>query len=292
MRLITYVTAGGLRPGVLHGDGAYDLTDVLDALGVPPVLSIRSLLEREGERLGELSSRVARLLADGSVQAARPRDGLRLAPPVPDPAKVICVGLNYATHVAETGRALPEHPDLFAKFSSTLIGADDEIGGADVTDNLDFEGELAVVIGAHGHRVSEDAALSIVAGYSLLNDITARDLQYRGTQWLTGKAVDGTTPIGPALVTADEVGDPQVLDIRTRLNGVEVQRSNTRHMIFPVARVVSYISQIMALAPGDVIATGTPEGIGAKRTPPLWMTSGDVVEVDIEHVGTLRNAVR
>lgn len=292
MRLISYRTPVGLRPGVLSGDDAYDLSDILSAVGAPVVPSIKILLEREGTRLAELSSRVADVLARGAVRPVGPRSGLHLAAPIPDPAKIICVGLNYATHVAETGRTLPEHPDLFAKFASTLIGADDEIRGAELTDNLDFEGELAVVIGAPAFRISEKEAPAVIAGYSLLNDVTARDLQYRGTQWLAGKAVDGTTPFGPALVTSDEVGDPQVLDIRTRLNGLEVQASNTQHMIFPVARVVSYISQIMALAPGDVIATGTPEGIGAKRTPPLWMASGDVLEIEIERLGTLRNVVR
>lgn len=292
MRLLTYRASDELRPGVLSGDDVHDLADVLVAVGAAPAPSVRALLEREGSRLGELSSRISAALAAGAARPVAARGDVFLAPPIPDPSKVICVGLNYATHVAETGRALPRHPDLFAKFASTLIGAEDAIGGADITDNLDFEGELAVVIGAHGFRLTEDKALGAVAGYSLLNDVTARDLQYRGTQWLAGKAVDGSTPFGPVIVTADEVGDPQALDIRTRLNGVEVQASNTRHMIFPVARLVSYISQIMALAPGDIIATGTPEGIGAKRTPPLWMSSGDRVEVEIERVGTLRSIVR
>ena len=216
---------------------------------------------------------------------------LHLEAPVPDPAKVLCVGLNYKDHVAETGRALPEYPDVFAKFASTMVGPDDEIGGSQITSNLDFEGEVAVVIGRTASRVSEDEALDYVAGLSPLNDITARDLQYRGTQWLAGKSVDGSTPWGPALVTLDEIGDPQALELVTRVNGTEMQRSNTRHQIFPIARIVAYLSGFLTLQPGDVIATGTPHGIGAKRTPPVWLNPGDEVEVEVERVGVLRNRV-
>ncbi|MFG1955491.1 fumarylacetoacetate hydrolase family protein [Micromonospora sp. NPDC048830] len=292
MKLITYVVDGVPQPGLLRGEEAYDLAVVLEAVGEVPAVSLRALLETHGARLADLSLRIDDVLERTEIAPIAPLRDLRLAPPIADPAKVLCVGLNYATHVAETGRPLPEHPDLFAKFASTLIGASDEIGGSDITTNLDFEGEVAVVIGVAAHRVAEADALSVVAGYSILNDVTARDLQYRGTQWLAGKAVDGSTPFGPALVTADEVGDPQALAICTRLNGVDVQNSNTAYMIFPIAHIVSYVSHIMSLAPGDVIATGTPEGIGAKRKPPLWMRSGDVVEVEVEKLGILRSTVR
>jgi 2-keto-4-pentenoate hydratase/2-oxohepta-3-ene-1,7-dioic acid hydratase in catechol pathway len=219
------------------------------------------------------------------------RAEIRLTTPVADPSKVLCVGLNYKDHVAETGRAFPEHPDVFAKFASTMIGPEDEIGGARVSNNLDFEGELAVVIGRRASEVSEEDALEYVAALAPLNDVTARDLQYRGTQWLAGKAVDGSTPWGPALVTLDEVGDPQSLELATRVNGNEVQRSNTSHQIFPIARIVSYLSSFLTLEPGDVIATGTPQGIGAKRNPPIWLGPGDTVEIEIEKVGLLRNTV-
>ncbi|MFI6367730.1 fumarylacetoacetate hydrolase family protein [Nocardia sp. NPDC050630] len=208
-----------------------------------------------------------------------------------DPAKVLCVGLNYSDHVGETGREFPSHPDIFAKFASSLIGPHDGIACSDVSVNLDFEGELAIVIGRNCRRVAEDDALGHIAGLTVFNDITARDLQYRGTQWLAGKAVDGSTPCGPALVTLDDVGDPQSLDLSTRVNGLQVQGSNTKNMIFPIARIVSYISQFLALSPGDIIATGTPEGIGAKRRPPVWLQPGDTVEVEIEKIGLLRNVV-
>jgi acylpyruvate hydrolase len=210
---------------------------------------------------------------------------------VADPAKVLCVGLNYSDHVGETGRPLPTDPDLFAKFASSLIGPNDRIELSEVTDNLDFEGEMAIVIGTSCSRVSDKDALGHVAGLSVLNDITARDLQYRGTQWLAGKALDDATPFGPAIVTLDEIGDPQTLDITTTVNGTQVQGSNTRSMIFSVAHVVSYISQFLTLMPGDVIATGTPEGIGAKRNPPQWLRPGDIVEVTLERVGTLSNKI-
>jgi 2-keto-4-pentenoate hydratase/2-oxohepta-3-ene-1,7-dioic acid hydratase in catechol pathway len=180
---------------------------------------------------------------------------------------------------------------VFAKFASTMVGPEDEIGGARVSDNLDFEGEVAVVIGRRASEVSEEEALNYVAGLAPLNDVTARDLQYRGTQWLAGKAVDGSTPWGPALVTLDEVGDPQTLDLATRVNGIEVQRSNTRYQIFSIARIVSYLSSFLTLEPGDVIATGTPQGIGAKRNPPVWLQPGDTVEIEIDKVGLLRNRV-
>jgi 2-keto-4-pentenoate hydratase/2-oxohepta-3-ene-1,7-dioic acid hydratase in catechol pathway len=186
---------------------------------------------------------------------------------------------------------LPEYPDVFAKFASTLIGPEDKICGSEVTANLDFEGEVAIVIGREGRDIRSEVALDYVAGVAPLNDITGRDLQYRGTQWLPGKAIDGSTPFGPAIVTLDEVGDVQQLELVTRVNGQEMQRSNTRHMIFSVAEIVSYVSGFLTLSPGDVIATGTPQGIGAKRTPPVWLRAGDVVEVEIESVGLLSSTV-
>jgi 2-keto-4-pentenoate hydratase/2-oxohepta-3-ene-1,7-dioic acid hydratase in catechol pathway len=294
MKIVSYYDQSGVRGGVLLGESVFDLERLLSAApeaASGSTASVREFLELYGAELASISAAlIARAERDDSARVA-PRSELRLAAPLADPAKVLCVGLNYKDHVAETGRALPEYPDLFAKFASSLIGPDDEIGGAAVSDNLDFEGEVAVVIGRAATRVSEADALQYVAGLAPLNDLTARYLQYRGTQWLAGKAVDGSTPWGPALVTLDEVGDPQALDLVTRVNGVEMQRSNTRYQIFPIAKIVSYISSFLTLAPGDVIATGTPQGIGAKRTPPVWLQPGDTVEIDIERLGLLRNRV-
>ncbi|WP_225897222.1 fumarylacetoacetate hydrolase family protein [Rhizobium phaseoli] len=242
--------------------------------------------------MSELSARLTAAAQTNRRAEVGPFDKVRLGAPVPDPAKILCIGLNYNDHVAETGRALPTHPDIFAKFASTLIGPFDEISCSNITPNLDFEGELAIVIGKECRSVSPEEALDFVAGVTVLNDVTARDLQYRGTQWLAGKAVDASTPVGPALVTLDEVGDIQNLDIQTRVNGSQVQSSNTHLMIFPVRHLVSYISYFLALSPGDIITTGTPQGIGAKRQPPMWLQPGDTVEVELENVGVLRNVVR
>jgi 2-keto-4-pentenoate hydratase/2-oxohepta-3-ene-1,7-dioic acid hydratase in catechol pathway len=294
VKLVSYDHEAGIRGGVLVDDSVYDLERLLQSSGEAvhgSTHSVREFFKLYGNRLGALSAEIADLAARGSAAQVGARSEVRLVPPLPDPAKILCVGLNYKDHVAETGRALPEYPDVFTKFASTMIGPDDDIGGADVSENLDFEGEVAVVIGRAACGVSPAEALAHVAGLAALNDITARELQYRGTQWLPGKAVDGSTPWGPAIVTLDEVGDPQTLDLVTRVNGVEMQRSNTRHQIFPIAEIVSYLAGFLTLSPGDVIATGTPQGIGAKRTPPIWLQSGDEVEVEVERVGVLRNRV-
>lgn len=291
MQIVSYFHQGTARGGILHEDSVFDLEELLIAAGRPATSSVREFLAANGEGLDEFSIGVAALIAQHPEALAGALDTMSLTTPITDPGKVLCIGLNYKDHVTETGRALPEYPDVFVKFASTLIGPDAEIHGADITDNLDFEGEVAVVIGRRAHRVSEHDALEHVAGLAPLNDITARDLQYRGTQWTAGKAVDSSTPWGPAIVTLDEVGDPQTLELSTRVNGVEFQRSNTRHQIFTIARIVSYLSSFLALEPGDVIATGTPQGIGAKRTPPIWLQPGDTVEVHVDRLGLLSNEV-
>jgi 2-keto-4-pentenoate hydratase/2-oxohepta-3-ene-1,7-dioic acid hydratase in catechol pathway len=294
MKLVSYELSGTWLPGIVLDAKVFDVAKLLEDSGAEarPILSVSALLREYGSALPELSSRLTAAARANPNAAVGPLATTRLGPPVVDPAKVLCIGLNYNDHVAETGRALPRHPDIFAKFASTLIGPSDEICCSTITQNLDFEGELAIVIGRQCRNVAPDDALDYVAGLMVLNDITARDLQYRGTQWLAGKAVDASTPCGPALVTLDEVSDVQNLDIRTRVNGVQVQSSNTRHMIFPLRDLVSYISVFLTLSPGDIITTGTPQGIGAKRQPPLWLKPGDTVEVELEQVGLLRNVVR
>lgn len=296
MRLISYDASGTWRPGVLLDSTVFDLRQLLTASpnldSVTAVDSVRTFLEAHGHNLPAAAAALTNA-AETTPGAQVGRLGeTRLGPPVPDPSKVLCVGLNYLDHVAETGRKLPIHPDIFSKFDTSLIGPEEAIRCSDVTQQLDYEGELAVVIGRPCRNVSEAGALEAVAGLMVLNDITARDLQYNGTQFLPGKAVDGSTPCGPALVTLDEVPDPHALSITTRVNGAEVQRSNTKHMIFPVPQIVAYISRFLELSPGDIISTGTPDGIGAKRQPPLWLRPGDVVEVELESVGLLRNTVR
>ncbi|CAN7681913.1 fumarylacetoacetate hydrolase family protein [Pararhizobium sp. LjRoot255] len=295
MKLVTYDSAGSWRAGVVVDASIFDVDTLLKSEhgeNARPALSVRELLREHGGALSELSVRLTAAARKNPKAEVGPFNKVRLGPPVTDPSKILCIGLNYNDHVAETGRALPSHPDIFAKFASSLIGPFDEICCSNITPNLDFEGELAIVIGKECRSVSAEDALDFVAGVTVLNDITARDLQYRGTQWLAGKAVDGSTPCGPALVTLDEVGDIQHLDIQTRVNGSQVQSSNTHLMIFPVRHLVSYVSYFLALSPGDIITTGTPQGIGAKRQPPMWLKPGDTVEVELENVGILRNVVR
>ncbi|MDR6989176.1 2-keto-4-pentenoate hydratase/2-oxohepta-3-ene-1,7-dioic acid hydratase in catechol pathway [Paenarthrobacter nitroguajacolicus] len=294
MKIVSYEHETGVRGGVLIDDTIHDLELLLQGSRQAvhgATSSVREFLELYGDRLEAISAEIGALVGQDPEARVGVRADVHLTTPVPNPSKVLCIGLNYKDHVAETGRAFPEFPDVFAKFASTMVGPEDEIGGAKVSGNLDFEGELAVVIGRKASDVKEEDALGYVAALAPLNDVTARDLQYRGTQWLAGKAVDGSTPWGPALVTLDEVGDPQNLDLATRVNGIEVQRSNTSHQIFPIARIVSYLSTFLTLEPGDVIATGTPQGIGAKRNPPVWLEPGDTVEIEIDKVGLLRNTV-
>lgn len=291
MRLVSYLHDGSPRGGLVIEGSVVDLERFLIAAGASASITVREFLAAHAGAIPALSADAHRLVASHPEITAGALEDIHLVGPVPDPGKVLCIGLNYKDHVAETGRALPQYPDVFVKFASTLVGPHDEIGGIAVSDNLDFEGEVAVVIGRTAHLVPESDALSYVAGLAPLNDISARDLQYRGTQWTAGKTVDKSTPWGPELVTLDEVGDPQTLGIRTRVNGVEMQNSNTRHQIFTIANIVSYLSGFLTLEPGDVIATGTPQGIGAKRNPPVWLSPGDVVEVEVDRVGVLTSTV-
>jgi acylpyruvate hydrolase len=210
-------------------------------------------------------------------------------PVVPHPGKVICVGLNYHAHIEETHRDVPEYPVLFTKFAATLTGPYDPIPCPPESTAIDYEGELAVVIGRRARRVASDDALGHVAGYTVANDVTARDYQYRTHQWLQGKAWDASTPLGPALVTADEVPDPGRLALRTRVNGELVQEASTDLLIFSIPMLISTISEFTTLDPGDVILTGTPAGVGFRREPPLLMGDGDVVTVEIDGIGRIEN---
>jgi 2-keto-4-pentenoate hydratase/2-oxohepta-3-ene-1,7-dioic acid hydratase in catechol pathway len=219
-------------------------------------------------------------------------DQLRPRPPVLRPGKVICVGLNYRDHAQETGQAIPDEPVLFAKFANSVVGSGDTIDVPALVEQPDYEAELGVVIGRTAHRVDASDALDHVAGYTCVNDVSARDLQFRSSQWLLGKAIDGFLPVGPWIVTADEVGDPQTLGIRCLVNGEIMQDSSTKQMVFGVAELIAFISRTMTLDPGDLIATGTPPGVGMARTPPRWLRDGDVVTVEIERIGALTNTVR
>jgi 2-keto-4-pentenoate hydratase/2-oxohepta-3-ene-1,7-dioic acid hydratase in catechol pathway len=238
-----------------------------------------------------LADLVARAEAADATGSSWLRDeaSLTLGPAVPNPGKIVCVGLNYRKHAEETGAAIPTSPVLFSKFQNTVAAPDEDVPLTDAATQYDYEVELAVVMGKTTKNVSTAGALNSVFGYATANDLSARDLQTRTPQWLLGKTMDKFMPIGPYLVTADEVPDPQKLTIRTWLNGELRQNSNTDDMIFPVAEIVSYISRHFTLEPGDVIITGTPEGVILGMAEKRWMVPGDVVEVEVEGLGKLRN---
>lgn len=235
--------------------------------------------------------------ADRCASAAGPAhglDGADYAPLVPSPNKVVCVGLNYRNHILEMGRALPDAPTLFAKYSGALIGARDPIMLPDESTAMDWEAELAVVIGRAVRRASADEAATAIAGYSVLNDVTARDFQNNTTQWLAGKTWEHTTPLGPWLVTSDDpaIADADGFDISCSIDGEQMQQANTSDLVFDPVALVRYISTIITLLPGDVIATGTPDGVGHARTPPRYLEPGTRVVTRIAGIGECQNLCR
>jgi acylpyruvate hydrolase len=218
-----------------------------------------------------------------------PYEEARLAPVVPRPGKIICLGLNYRRHIEEMGRAMPEHPTLFAKFPAALIGARDPIVLPAVATSVDWEVELGVVIGRHARHVSAVDAASAIAGYTVVNDISVRDYQRRTLQWLQGKTFECMTPVGPALVSPDEVDGARDLEVMCEVDGDVKQRARTSDLLFSPAQIVSYISDIITLEPGDLISTGTPGGVGEARTPPEFLRAGQVVTSTIHGIGSLVN---
>ena len=281
MRLLTFQSDSGPRVAVKHGEFWIDINHADPQL--PP--RMRDLLALGDEGL-------ERVRAAATHGAALDEANLRRLAPVPDPEKVICVGLNYADHAAESGAEIPSEPIVFNKFPSAVAGHEDTVRLPPETAEVDYEAELVVVIGRAGRHIRRDQAYRYIAGYTCGHDVSARDWQLRkpGGQWLLGKTFDTFAPMGPELVTADEVEDPGRLDICLRLNGHTMQQSTTRQLIFPIDQLVAYISQVCTLQPGDVIFTGTPPGVGAARTPPVFLKPGDVTEVEIEKLGVLRNS--
>ncbi len=241
-----------------------------------------------------MGSDIVRYLETGvsSDGPAVPLGDVELLAPVPRPGKVICVGLNYRDHAEETGQAIPDEPVLFAKFANSVVGPGADVVVPQVVTQPDFEAELAVVIGRRATDVSASDAFSHVAGYTCANDVSARDLQFRSSQWLLGKAIDTFLPLGPWLVTAEEVGDPGQLGIRCTIDGDVVQDSSTDQMIFGVAELIAFISRTITLEAGDVIVTGTPPGVGMARDPQRWLRDGEQMTVEIGQVGALTNTVR
>ncbi|MBW3632803.1 MAG: fumarylacetoacetate hydrolase family protein [Chloroflexi bacterium] len=293
MILLTFREGGDLRLGVRTTRGVIDVAAAQEVLGgeggVPG--TVEALIaggDAARTALGDLITRAEGADA-GGASWLKDESTLALGPSVPDPGKIVCVGLNYRKHAEETGAAIPTSPVLFSKFLNTVAAPDEDVSLTGAAEQYDYEVELAVVMGATAKNVSEGDALSRVFGYSTANDLSARDLQTRTSQWLLGKTMDKFMPIGPYLVTADEVPDPQRLAIRTWLNGELRQDSNTDDMIFPVSEIIAYISRHFTLEPGDVIITGTPEGVILGMAEKRWMVPGDVVEVEVEGLGKLRN---
>ena len=249
------------------------------------LIPLEGLTSINAETTPEVLASARRLPAE-AVSA----DLVRLRPASPEAGKIICVGLNYRSHVEETKRELPTYPVMFPKYASSFIGPADDIRLPPEVTQLDYEGELAVVIGRGGRRIPESSALEHVLGYAAANDVTARDYQYKTHQWMQGKAWDNTTPIGPYVVTPEEV-DVSAAKIQTVLNGEVVQSSDLSFLIFSIERLIATISEFTTLAPGDVILTGTPSGVGYRRDPQLFLRNGDIVSVSIEGIGTVTNKV-
>ena len=286
MKLITFEHEGQTRVGTLHDAEVVDFESAWGDRGPAPS-SLLELLRGGPAALGE-----ARAVDAAASKSARlPLKSVRLLSPLPRPTKVLCVGLNYRDHAEETGQPIPKVPIFFTKAPTSVIGPESPIVLPVDSEQVDYEAEVAIVIGSRCRRADAVRAREAVAGYTIMNDVSARDWQFRTSQWFIGKTFDTFAPMGPALVTADEVGDPHVLDVSLRLNGNVLQRSNTRHLIFGVTDLVVELSRVMTLEPGDVIATGTPGGVGFIRKPPVFLRPGDHVEISVAGVGTLSNPV-
>lgn len=273
MRLLSFRHAGASKFGAVVESGIVDLSARTQGRwsGLREVLAAKALPELAA-------------LAKGATADLKLAD-VELLPVIPDPEKILCIGLNYASHVGEVGRELPKVPSVFSRLHNTLVPAGGNIVRPKASIAFDYEGELAVIIGERCRHVPRAHALSVIAGYSCFIDASVRDFQKHSVT--AGKNFPATGPLGPWMVTADVVQDPQRLELTTRLNGAVVQRDTTDHMIFDVATIIEYLSTVTWLEPGDIIATGTPDGVGLGRKPPLWMKGGDKVEVEISGIGTL-----
>ncbi len=278
MKLLTFQTEKGLKTGVKTERGVLEIPD-----------SVEAIVERGEAALRELADRVDRALRDGAEFL--PKEELTLGPCVPHPEKILCIGLNYRKHAEESNMPIPEYPILFNKFRNALVGSGEPVPIPREARQVDYEAELAIVIGRTARNVRKEEAMDCIFGYCAANDLSARDLQFRTHQWLLGKSCDGFCPLGPYLVTRAEVEDPHALGIRSFVNGKLRQNSSTADMIFRCDELVSYISRYMTLRPGDVILTGTPEGVimGYPEDRRVWLRDGDEVAVEIDGLGRLTN---
>jgi len=284
MRYLVFDSDGEPRLGALvNGDTVVDLTAALP--GHPR--SVRAIVEGGSALHEALHAR----LGDPDLPRG-PLAGIKLRSPLPNPGKFVCLGLNYADHAKEGGHAVPDYPSLFLRATSSLIGPGDPMIVPKCSERLDYEAELVIVIGEKCRHVKEEDALDVIFGFTAFNDGSIRDYQRRTAQWTAGKNFDGTGSLGPWIVTRDELpAGAKGLAIRSRLNGRIMQESNTEHMLFSVPKTIAILSEIMTLEPGDLIATGTPNGVGHARTPPVWMRPGDEITVEIEQIGHLTNPI-
>jgi acylpyruvate hydrolase len=276
MRLVTYQGDAGPRAGVLTGDGVLDAGELLGGESI----SVRKLIE--SERLEELRDRAA----DGEPDA-----GARLLPPVPDPDKIVCIGLNYRSHAAEVGLDLPEQPTFFAKFRNALAPPGATVRLPPASKKVDYEAEVAFLVGRRCQEIDPEDALGAIAGYTLLNDLSARDLQSATPQWMPGKVFDGSAPCGPALVTPEEAGPPDSISIALDLNGERMQEASTADLIFSIPELLARLSRWMTLEPGDIVSTGTPSGVGYVREPRVWLKPGDEIVISSPTLGELRTTI-
>lgn len=313
MKLISYAYAGERRFGAAHGKLAVDLhratSVMLRELGEPrPEAAAQARLPGEAvafleggaatlDAAGEAIAWVEQALRGGRESELRSEtviadlESVRLRAPIPRPTKIVCLGLNYRDHALETNLPIPEVPVVFSKFTTSVIGPGEPILVPRQSEQVDYEVEFAFVIGRGGRHIPARRALEHVAGYTVCNDVSVRDLQMRTGQWVIGKTFDTHCPMGPWLVTRDEVADPHALDISLAVNGETLQASNTRYLIFRVPDLVAYLSSVFTLEPGDVILTGTPSGVGMARKPPRWLKPGDRVRAQIASLGVLENPV-
>ncbi len=287
MRLVTFHGEDGLRVGAVDRETVVDLARACRDNERQWFASMEGLLAGGGLALRAAESALS------NASARKPLRDVRLGPPIPHPSKIIALGFNYAEHAAEFSTTAPTAPLIFAKYPNSICGPYDDIvlPASDDEPQVDYEAELAVVIGHRCKGVLADRAMQVVGGYMALNDVSERRWQFADKQWTRGKSPDTFCPIGPWLVTADEVPEPHALGIRSRVNGEVRQNSTTSLLIHRIPKLIEYCSASMTLEPGDIIATGTPTGVGMQRKPPLWLKAGDVVEIEIDGVGAIRNRV-
>jgi 2-keto-4-pentenoate hydratase/2-oxohepta-3-ene-1,7-dioic acid hydratase in catechol pathway len=278
MRLVTYDGHSGGHAGVLTDEGVVDAAAILRL----DRISVRELIE--GELLADLAARFRGSDVD-------PIQDAELLPPVPDPEKIICIGLNYRSHAAEAGIDPPEQPTFFAKFRNALAAPSATVPLPAASEKVDYEAEVAFVVGRRCKDVDADEAPEAIAGYMLLDDLSARDLQFATPQWMPGKVFDGSAPCGPALVTPDEAGAPDAISFALDLNGERMQEASTSDLIFPVGELLARLSRLMTLEPGDIVSTGTPSGVGSVRQPRVWLEPGDEIVITSPTLGELRTTI-